>query len=66
MSSNYSGYYTDRVKTARRELGKHMIAARNNGKCASIRYDKLVIDNTVFRYDGENDRPVLVSNYDSA
>ena len=23
--------YTDRVKTARRELGKHMIAARNNG-----------------------------------
>lgn len=59
-------YYTDRVKTARLELGKHMVAARNEGKYSSIRHDKLIIDNNVFRYDSENDRPVLVRNNDIA
>ena len=37
--------YTQRVKKHRRELGKEMIAARQNGQEAKIKYDKLVIGN---------------------
>ena len=58
--------YTDRVKTARRELGKLMIDARNNGKYASIRHDKLIIQNNVYRYDFDNECPILVSSNDRA
>ena len=43
--------YTDRVKNHRRELGKEMIEARKQGHYAVIRYDKLVINNDIYRFD---------------
>ena len=52
--------YTQRVKKHRRELGKEMIAARQNGQNAKIQYDKLVIDNKVYRYDDARETSVLV------
>ena len=52
--------YTQRVKKHRRELGKEMIAARQNGQNAKIQYDKLVIDNKVYRYDDARESSVLV------
>ena len=56
--------YTQRVKKHRRELGKEMIAARQAGREAKIKYDKLVIENKVYRYDDESETAVLVrDNY---
>lgn len=43
--------FTDRVKTHRRELGKRLVQARNNGQYASLSFDKLIIENTVYGYD---------------
>lgn len=43
-----------------------MIEARNNGEYASIRHDKLVIQNNVYRWDFENERSILVSDKDRA
>ena len=52
--------YTQRVKKHRRELGKQMIAARQAGQDAKIKYDKLVIGNKIYRYDDERETSVLV------
>ena len=52
--------YTLRVKKHRRELGKEMTAARQNGQDAKIKYDKLVIGNKVYPYDDESETSVLV------
>lgn len=43
--------FTERVKLHRRELGKEMVKARNDGHYAVIRYDKLIINNDIFKYD---------------
>ena len=43
--------FTDRVRRHRRELGRRMVEARSEGKYASIRYDKLYVENKVFQYD---------------
>ena len=52
--------YTKRVKKHRRELGKRMIAARQAGQEAKISYDKLVIENKVYRYDDETETVILL------
>ena len=39
-----------------------MLAARQNGQDAKIKYDKLVIDNKVYRYDDESETSVLVQD----
>ena len=52
--------YTQRVKKHRRELGKQMIAARQAGQDAKIKYDKLAIGNKIYRYDDERETSVLV------
>ena len=48
------------VKQHRRELGKEIIAAWQNGHDAKIRYEKQVIDYKVYCYDDESETSVLV------
>ncbi|KAL4219085.1 hypothetical protein ACF0H5_021668 [Mactra antiquata] len=43
--------FTERVQLHRRELGKKLVHARSQGHYASLRYDKLIIDNSVYKYD---------------
>jgi hypothetical protein len=43
--------YTERVQLQRRELGQNLVQARNSGQNASIRYDKLIVDISVYKYD---------------
>ena len=43
--------YTDRVKRHRRLLGEIMLTKRNDGHYSVIQYDKLVIDDQIYRYD---------------
>jgi len=43
--------FTERVQMHRRELGKHLVKARYRGQFAAIRFDKLIIDNSVYKYD---------------
>jgi hypothetical protein len=35
----------------RRELGQKLVQARNSGLYASLRYDKLIVDNNVYKYE---------------
>ena len=46
--------FTQRVKHCRRELGKHLLDARDKGLYAAMHYDKLIIENEVYKYDGGN------------
>ncbi|WAR30318.1 HMCN1-like protein [Mya arenaria] len=41
--------FTPRVRKHRYELGKRMVEARNNNQYAVVRYDKLIIDDSVYR-----------------
>ena len=43
--------FTDRVRHHRRELGKRLAEARQNGLFASLQYDKLIVDSTMYGYD---------------
>ena len=43
-----------------------MIDARNNGKYAPIRHDKLIIQINVYRYDFDNECTIVESNNDRA
>ena len=52
--------YTDRVKRHRRILGERMVRERNNGHYASIRYDTLFVNDTIYRYDDNTDQIVYI------
>ncbi|KAH3869701.1 hypothetical protein DPMN_032871 [Dreissena polymorpha] len=52
--------YTNRVKRHRRILGERMVRERNNGHYTSIRYDKLFVNDTIYRYDDNTDQIVYV------
>ena len=43
--------YTERVARHRRILGSRMLRERENGNYATIRHDKLIVDDQIFRYD---------------
>ena len=43
--------YTERVRLHRRELGKKLIEARENDQFAVMNFDKLIIENSVYRYN---------------
>jgi len=43
--------YTERVARYRRLLGSRMLRERENGNYATIRHDKLIVDDQIFRYD---------------
>ncbi|WAR29874.1 hypothetical protein MAR_003442, partial [Mya arenaria] len=43
--------FTERVQLHRRELGKRLVEARSRDQYASMRYDKLIIDDGVYKYD---------------
>jgi len=47
--------YTERVQLHRRELTKTLIEARNQGKYASLRFDKLIIDGDTYMYIDTDD-----------
>ena len=47
--------FTKRIRTIRTKLVPHMLKAREAGKRASLRYDKLVIDGKTFMYDTNSD-----------
>ena len=53
---------TDRVKRHRRELGREMIAARQDNKYASIRYDKLIVEDKMYRYDDKTSAVVCIGD----
>ena len=46
--------FTDRVRLHRRELIKRLAQARNNGQYATLNFDKLIIENTVYGYNEES------------
>ena len=48
--------FTDRVKLCRFKLGKRLMEARKNGLYAALSFDKLTIENEIYKYDAENDR----------
>ena len=48
--------FTDRVKLCRFKLGKRLMGARKNGLYAALSFDKLTIENEIYKYDAENDR----------
>jgi len=47
--------YTERVQLHRRELTKTLIEARNQGKYALLRFDKLIIDGDTYMYNDTDD-----------
>lgn len=52
--------FTTRVLHHRRELGVRMMEARREGKYASVSYDKLIIEDDVYKYDERSEKPVLI------
>ena len=52
--------FSDRVRKCRRELGKRLVEARNNGAYAIISYDKLIIENEVYVFDDSANQIVRV------
>ena len=53
-------HFSDRVRKCRRELGKRLVEARNNGAYAIISYDKLIIENEVYAFDDSSNQIVRV------
>ena len=51
---------TQRVKKHRRELGKEMIASKARGQEGKIKFDKLIIDGDLFRYDDATEQIVAI------
>uniref|UniRef100_A0ABM0MP64 Uncharacterized protein LOC102801451 n=1 Tax=Saccoglossus kowalevskii TaxID=10224 RepID=A0ABM0MP64_SACKO len=47
--------YTPRIRNLRGKLGKYVMEAREEGKSAKLLYDKIKIDNTVYKYDEETE-----------
>ena len=47
--------YTARVRKHRYELGKRMVEAKNRNQYSVVRYDKLIIDDRVYKYDEKAD-----------
>ena len=43
--------YTERVQRHGRELGKRLVGAREKGEYARLKYDKLVIQGQIYKYD---------------
>jgi len=54
--------FTERVKRHRKELGEEMLEARKRGQYASVRYDKLFIDNKIYKYDDDSKSIVYIGN----
>lgn len=54
--------FTPRVRQARRALGEHLVRARSNGQRARMTYDKLIVENIVYRYDDVAKKTIRVGN----
>ena len=52
--------YTDRVVRHRHELGHRMLEERQQNKYADIRYDKLIVNHQVYKYDYVNSPIVCI------
>jgi FtsZ-binding cell division protein ZapB len=54
--------YSDRIKRHRRILGEKMVQDRQKGHYAVLRYDKLFVNDSIYRYDDHNECIVFVGN----
>lgn len=52
--------FTLKVREARRMLGTHLVRARSHGHTASMKFDKLVVDDIVYKYDTQTQKPVRI------
>lgn len=52
--------FTPRVRQTRRALGEHLVRARNKGHRASMKFDKLVIENKIYKYDEQSQKPKCI------
>ena len=51
--------FTPKVRQAKRVLGQELVRARNNGQQAQMKFDKLIINNDVYKYPISG-RPVVI------
>ncbi len=54
--------FTQRVRETRKTLCSFLVRARNNGHTASMKFDKLVIDGNVYKYDPQTHKPVCIAS----
>ena len=54
--------YTEQVSAKRKVLGRHLKEARDKGQYARITYDKLIIDNSIYRLDQKTNDIVHVGS----
>lgn len=52
--------YTDKVKQQRRVLGERMLAEREKGHYSAVRYDKLIIEDKIYKVDDVTQNIVYV------
>ena len=52
--------FTERVQRQRRELGKYMMQERAKGRYARLKYDKLIVDTDIFKFDDSINRIVRI------
>lgn len=53
--------FTPRVRNVRKTLGSYVVRARNSNRNASLSFDKLIIDDKVYKLDEETQKPVYVA-----
>ena len=52
--------YTDRVRKHRKILGERMVTERQNGNYSSVRHDKLIINDYVYKYSDASQSIVCI------
>lgn len=57
--------YTDRVRRHRKILGERMIEERQHGNYSSVRYDKLIINDGVYKYSDNTQSIVYIGRRQS-
>ena len=53
--------YTARVRSIRKSLGAYVVKARNSNKNAALSFDKLIIEDKVYKWDEHTQKPKFVS-----
>lgn len=52
--------FTSKVRLARQKLGEELVRARRNGQYASIRFDKLIVEDKIYKYDPTTQKPKYI------
>ncbi|MEW8547768.1 MAG: hypothetical protein AB2693_30030 [Candidatus Thiodiazotropha sp.] len=53
--------FTPRVRNIRKTLGSYVVRARNSNRSAALSFDKLIIDDKIYKLDEESQKPVYVA-----